>query len=55
MGDESARMIHALQEEADALRKSNTQLKKEKRALEQENDNLERRVRYSIRERKEQC
>eukprot|EP01118_Nematostelium_gracile_P020547 TRINITY_DN9993_c0_g1_i2.p1 TRINITY_DN9993_c0_g1~~TRINITY_DN9993_c0_g1_i2.p1 ORF type:complete len:160 (+),score=38.64 TRINITY_DN9993_c0_g1_i2:140-619(+) len=45
VGEDSGRMIHTLQEEAEALRKSNKELKKERQKLEQENDDLERKLR----------
>jgi len=47
VAEDSGKMIHNLQDEAEALKKSNKELRREKQRLEQENDELERRVRES--------
>jgi len=43
--EDAGKMIHNLQDELEALKKSNKDLRREKQRLEQENDELERRVR----------
>jgi len=45
--DDSAKMIHNLQDEVESARKSNKEFRRDKQRLEQENDELERRVRVA--------
>jgi len=45
IAEDSGKMIHSLQDEAEALKKATKDLRREKQRLEQENDELERRVR----------
>jgi len=45
IAEDSGKMIHNLQDEVDSLKKGNKELRREKQRLEQENDELERRVR----------
>lgn len=45
IAEDSGKMIHNLQDEAEVLKKSSKDLRREKQRLEQDNDELERRVR----------